>query len=342
MMRALDLPTLDVRARGLGARLFRRSELEAMAGAPDVLALARALDRGGRLLEPIGASPSVAAVESAVRHTAARHLRVLSAWAGPGAALDVFYADQDRRSLRAVLRGALQAAPSEDRLAGLMPTPLLPERALASLAHQPTPALVAAQLVLLHHPQAALLSDLATRAQPVLLDLERALVRGFAERSVAAARAGDRNLREVARSRIDVCNAQMALAFAAGPRDAPPGTLFTDGGRSLSRAAFLDACAATSPVDAADRLRRALPGTTLLEVLRTAGIDPVRLETVALQHAMTAQRRTARLDPLGSAPLVSFLLHLQAQSADLRRLAWGASLGAPADAVRAGLVTPWT
>jgi vacuolar-type H+-ATPase subunit C/Vma6 len=343
MIATLDLPTLDARACGLRAKLFGRAELEAMAGAPSAAALARELEQAGRLLEPIERPATVASIESAVRHTAARHLGVLSRWAGPGSALDLFYADQDRRSLRALLRGALQGAPSDDRLAGLLPTPRLPERALTLLARQPTPSRVAAQLVLLHHPDAPRLSALTARAQPVLLDLERALVRGFAERSLAAARAADRNLREVVRTRIDVCNIQMALAFVGGPRDVEAGTLFTDGGLALARTGFVEASLAPSVAEATLRLERALAaGKALQRVVRAAGGDPSRLELLALRQALVEQRRVARLDPLGSAPLVLFLLRLQAQTADLRRLAWGAALGAPAELLRSELVTPWS
>jgi len=342
MIAALDLATLDVRARGLGVRLFPRSELQQMAGASNVADLARELERSGRLAVPVGRPYDVASIESAIRHTAARHMYVLSTWAGSGAVLDVFYADQDRLSLRALMRGALQAAPSAARLAGLLATPRLPERALVTLARQPTPGHVAAQLVLLRHPDAERLSGLASRAQPVLLDLERCLVRGFAERSLAAARAGDHNLREFVRTRIDVCNMQMALAFAGGPRDAEPKALFIEGGAALPRSSFIEVCGAASAPDAGFRMERALARTPLKEVARTAGGDPVRLESAALRRALAQQRRVGHTDPLGSAPLVFFLLRLQAQSADLQRLAWGASLGAPSEALRAGLVTPWS
>ena len=342
-MTALDLPTLDARAAGLRTKLVRRSELDALAGAPSVATFARELEQTRRLVDPIERPVTVATVEAAVRHTAARHLRVLSTWAGPGSALDVFYADQDRRSLRALMRGALQGAPSDDRLAGLLPTPRLPEGALTTLARQPTPSRVVAQLVLLRHPDASSLSALtAASARPRLLDLERVLARGFAGRSLAAARAADRNLRGIVRARIDVGNVQMALAFAAGPHDVEAASLFTEGGAAVTRAAFIQACAATTAVEAGLRLERALQGKPLAALLRSAAGDPARVEVLALHHELVEQRRIARLEPLGSAPLVLFLLRLQAQSADLRRLAWGAALGAPADLVRAELVTPWS
>jgi vacuolar-type H+-ATPase subunit C/Vma6 len=342
MIGALDLPTLVARARGLSTRLFTRAELEEMAGATSVVTLAHELERRGRWATPIGRPVTAATIESAARHAAAAHLRVLSAWAGAGPALDVFYADVDRRSLRALIRGALQAAPSEARLAGLLPTPRLPERALTGLARQPTPAKVAAQLVLLQYPGAERLLSLAAKTQPVIFDLERWMVGAFAERSLGAARRGDRNLRDVVGARIDVCNVQMALELTAGPRDAEAETLFTDGGAAVSRAAFLTACAATSAADATLGVERALAGAPLRGVVHAAGGDPVRLEAAALEHALAGQRREARLDPLGSAPLVLFLLRVQAQSTDLQRLAWSACLGAPADLVRSKLVTPWS
>jgi hypothetical protein len=89
-------------------------------------------------------------------------------------------------------------------------------------------------------------------------------------------------------------------------------------------------------------MAHALAGTAMQGLAREAGADAVRLESASLRLALVEQRRLARLDPLGSAPLLSFLLRLQAQSADLQRLAWGASLGAPSELVRAGLVTPWS
>ena len=169
----------------------------------------------------------------------------------------------------------------------------------------------------------------------MLLNPERALVCGYAERSLRAARGGDRNLRDVVRTRIDVCNMQMALALTGRPRDAEPATLFTDGALVFpARAAFLEACAATSAMGASLRMEQLLLGNSLDDVAHAAGSDPVRLESAALRDALASQRRASRLDPLGSAPLVFFLLRLQAQSLDLQRLAWGAELGAPAELLR--------
>lgn len=342
MTAGFDLTALVARARGLRTRLVARGVLDELADASDVQSLARGLARQGPWLEPVEQPVTWGRVEAAVRRTAARHLRVLATWARACPLLDIFYADQDRRSLRALLRGALEGASVDERLAGLLATPRLPERLLEVLARQPTAARVVAQLVLARHPDAAMLTPVATRAHPAVLEVEHALVAAFADRSVAAARSGDENLRQFVRTRVDVCNMQMALSVAGRPRDVAPDMQFTDGGAALDRRAFASACDAPSAGEASERMRRALAGTALQELASLAGGDPVRLEDVATRRALEHQRRQERLDPLGSAPLVSFLLRLQAQTMDIQRLVGGVTLGAPASVIRAALVTPWS
>jgi len=333
----LEAATADARARGLATRLFSREELEALAGL-DVRALANALARSGRL-EPIeNATP--AAIESAARRTAAKHLRVLSRW-GSRPALEVFFAEQDRRNVRALLRGAVAGTPSDERAAGLVPTPLLPERAIVALAREPTAARVAAHLVVLGHPSAPRILELASRAQPVLFELDLALLRDFADRSARSARYGDRDLRDFVAWTIDTQNAISALELVASPRDVEAKGCFVSGG-SMAEAAFLDACAADSQFACADHLSRAIAMTSLARAVRDSGGDPARLERASLAACIDRARRQARLDPLSTAPLLGFLLRLVAMTADLRRLAWGASLGAPTALVRSELATPWS
>jgi hypothetical protein len=337
---SVDLPTLAARARGLGTHLLRRSELEQLA-ALELRSLAGALAQSGRL-EPIAEPPTASGIEAAARRTAARQLRVLSTWAGSDPVLDVFYADQDRRIVRSMLRGAIEGAPTELRASGLLPTPLLPERAIVELAREPTPARVAAHLVLLRHPEANRLLAIASRAQPGLFDLELALSHGFAARVRASARAGDRNLRGLVAARLDALNAQSALAIVASPREIEPAVCFLDGGAELSRQAFVLACDAGSKLAATELLTRALGGSPLGPAVAAAAGDPARLERGVLASLLEWQRARARLEPLSSAPLLVFLLRLEAQSVDLRRLAWGAALQAPGSTLRAQLVTPWS
>ncbi len=327
------------RARGLATHLATRAELEALAGA-DVEALAAALGRGGRF-EPIAAPVSAASIEQSARRTAARHLGLLARWdAAP--ALEVFWADQERRALRALLRGAAASEPAEDRLAGLVPTPLLPERALAALAHEPTAARVAAHLVVLAYPGAGELAELASRAHPVLFELELALLRELAARLARASSSADANLRRVIAWKMDVTNAVTALTIAAGPRDVDAPACFLSGGRALGRDGFLDACAADSRLECGDRLSRALGESPLAGIVREVAGDGGRLERRASSALLAAQGCAARIEPLSSAPLVEFLLLVEAQSLDVRRLAWGAALGAPASVVVSELVTPWS
>jgi vacuolar-type H+-ATPase subunit C/Vma6 len=333
----LDAPTADARARGLATRLLSREELESLAGS-DLRALTNALARGGRL-EPI-ADASPASIEAAARRTAAKHLRVLSRWSA-GPALEAFFAEQDRRIVRAMLRGASSGTPADERAAGLLPTPLLPERAIAALSREPTAARVAAHLVVLGYPGAARLGSLASRAHPVPFELDLALLRDFAERASRSARRGDRALRDFVAWILDTENAISALAIVASPRDVTAKECFVAGG-TLSEAAFLDACAADSRIACAERLARGIATPALAKAVRESAGDPVRLERASLTACIEHQKRRARLDPLSSAPLLGFLLRLAAMNADVRRLAWGASLGAPAALVRTELAMPWS
>jgi len=50
--------------------------------------------------------------------------------------------------------------------------------------------------------------------------------------------------------------------------------------------------------------------------------------------------RASRLDPLSTAPLLRVLLLVEAQSRDLRTLAWGVALGTPPSLRTQQLVTP--
>lgn len=338
-----DFTVVDTRARGLATHLFTRPELEALA-ASDAVALARGLARSGKLWAPLPDGAPALEVERAMRQTTKRHLATLARWSGAAPVLEVFAAEQDRRSLRALLRGAQQAAPAERRLAGLLPTATLPERVLAELAHQPTPAAVVSHLFALRHPDAERLLPLTSKkAQPDLFALDLALVQGFAARGLAAAKRGDDTLRRFAALRLDLCNAQAAVLLARS-RDVDPGPCFVEGGEALSKKAFLSVVRAPTPRDGAQLLRRALVGTPLARLVESASpgaLDAGRLERSGFLLLLDEQRRGARQQPLGSAPVLLFLVKLDAMGRDLRRLAWGAALGAPAALIRADLVTPW-
>jgi vacuolar-type H+-ATPase subunit C/Vma6 len=332
---------LVARARGLGSHLLTRETLEALAEAGDVPALARAIARLGTAIEPIGDVPDVFAIERAIGRTAGRHLRTLQRWQKrtPGV-LDVFVADQDRRSLRALLRGAVQGALTAARLEGLLPTPTLPLRALTELARQPSPATVVGHLVLLNHPDAPRLLPLVRKAQPDLFAIDAALLRGFAARATEAAARGDRTLRTFVAERLDICNAQNAILIAGGPREIELAEGFVEGGQWLSLAGFVSVALTTSPQAALAALRTALAGSPLAASLPVVASDPSHLDRTYLRDALQRLAHTARLEPLTTAPLLRVLLGIDAQSRDLRTLAWGAALGTPPSLRIQQLVTP--
>jgi vacuolar-type H+-ATPase subunit C/Vma6 len=338
-MAATDLP-LVARAKGVATHLLSRAALESLAAAGDVASLARGLRRLGADIDPIGDAPDVAAIDLAAGRTAARHLRTLARWQRrrPGA-LDVFAADQDRRALRALLRGAIQGAPAARRLDGLWPTSSLPQRALAELAHQPSAGAVVKQLMWLRYPDAPRLLPLVRPAHPDLLAIEVALLQGFADRAVTAARR-DRHLRDLVCDYLDLGNAQNALLLAGGPRDVTPGVCFVAGGRSLTRPQFVAVASSGSVDQALTLLRAALQRSPLAPSLPVIASEAARMEGRFLVSELARLRNVARREPLSTAALLWVLLRLEAQTRDLRALAWGAALGTPPGLLRQELVTP--
>jgi vacuolar-type H+-ATPase subunit C/Vma6 len=329
---------LVARGKGVATHLLSRATLESLAEAEGLGSFARALTRLGADIDPIGEGADVMAVDRAIGRTAARHLGTLARWQrGRPGALDVFWADQDRRALRALIRGAVQGAPAAARLAGLLPSPSLPERALSDLAREPSAAAVVKHLVYLHHPDGFGLLRLVGQAQPDLLAIEVALLRAFANRATAAARS-DRELVRFVAERIDSGNAQNALLIAGGPRDVTPETCFVAGGRWLRPESFASAASAVSADTAIAALRRALAGSALAPALRVAG-EAARLERQVLAGTLDRLAVAARREPMGTAALLRVLVRIEAQSRDLRALAWGAVLDAPHALRKQHLVT---
>lgn len=331
---------LGARARGLARHLVGRAALEALAEADDVGAFARGLSRLPAI-DPIGEPADAVAVERAIGRTSGRFLQTLYPWQAdrPGI-LDVFAARQDYRSLRALLRGAIQGAPADVRLDGLLPTPALPRLALADLAHRASPADVVHQLVPLAHPDAPRLLPLVRKAHPDLLAIDFALLQGFAERAGHAAAGGDRSLRDFVSALIDLGNVQTALVLAAEGRDVNPPDVFVHGGRWLTANAFASAARAASPRRATMMMATTLAGSPLASLLRPGGSDLASLDRLFLTTALKRLTRAARIDPLSSAALLRVLLGVEAQQRDLRNLAWGAALGTPAALRKQQLVTP--
>ena len=114
---------LNARARGLATHLLGRPALEGMARAADLPTLAAELTRRGYPVEE-GDRASAAGLELAARRALAARLRILIRWAGPRTeTLAVVFEDEDRRSIAALVRGAVQHAPADGAPVGADPHP---------------------------------------------------------------------------------------------------------------------------------------------------------------------------------------------------------------------------
>lgn len=319
---------LATRARGLATHLLTRADIASLATAPDLAALADALRACGF---PLAEGTRTAdALELAARRVAGARLWLLTRWAGVrNPLLAVILDDEDRRSIRALARGAVQGAAAELRLAGLVPTPSLPERALTELASQPTPRAVAALLTAWGNAFGPALLRATQTTQPDLFEIEQVLNRSFADRALRGARAArSQILLDHVRGTIDLENACTALVLAGAEQDGGATGAFVGGGRALSLAAFLDAVAEGAGV--ARRLALAFRGSELARTFERWGSDPARIEEQLLRCRVSQLRALARRDPAGAASVLEFALRLRAEVVDLQRVIWGVALGAPA------------
>ncbi|MBI2393649.1 MAG: V-type ATPase subunit [Deltaproteobacteria bacterium] len=301
---------LDARARGLAGRLLGRARLEALARSPDLRALAAALERSGyeRVTDGSSFVSDARALDRAVRRTMASRLRVLERWAaGRASALAVVFEEEEARNLRALLRGALSNAPAAARLSSTIPTRRLPEGALAELARLHGVREIVAVLLVFRHPYADALADEARLEAPNAFRLEALLFERFAERALGIARGAE--LRRFVQQTVDLQRAFAAIESAA------------------DRAAE------------ARKAAKTFAGSELAPMLRRHADDPAALEDAALGVRIAEQSRAARLDPLGPAPVLLYVLRLRAEAADVRRIIAGVALGAPAPTLVSQLVT---
>jgi len=331
---------LNARSRGLSTHLLTAGQLDTLARSPDLASLAAELRRVGFIIEEETGAAAPAALELAARRWAAAFTAVLARWAGPRAEpLAVLFEEEDRRSLRAILRGAVQGVAAEQRLAGLIPTPALPERALSELARQPTPAAVATLLVAWRNPYGSPLLPLAATAHPDLARLELTLARSFAARILKTSRRAGGILRTYAAESIDLENvaAAIVLSGAGDAKDMVPKQWFLPGGARVSIQDFEEAVACGEPGLAANRLAAAFGRMRYADALRRRSAEP--LEEALLAARIARLRRLQRLSPLGVVPVLLAFLRLRALVLDLQRIIWGVALGAPASAVTEALVT---
>jgi vacuolar-type H+-ATPase subunit C/Vma6 len=325
---------LVARVRGLATHLSERPRLIELAGARDLRALGAALEEAFGV--PLAANGVDAeALELMVRRIAARHLRILSRWSGDrGRFLAPLFLLEDRRSVRALLRGAAASAPPQERIAGLLPTGLLGEGELEALSAQTTVAGVVALLAAWGHPFGHALLEESRRPQPDLLELEVVLAREWATRALgAAARApwadgARRELRAFVQHTLDLENAFTAIQLSGQRVRTDAAAFFIDGGRRVGRENFLDAARSSDADGAMVVLRRQLHGTAIAPVFDAVGDHTI--EDAALAAELRQASDAARRRPLGIAPILAYFARLRAQVRDLQRIIWRVATGAPA------------
>ncbi|MBW2551506.1 MAG: V-type ATPase subunit, partial [Deltaproteobacteria bacterium] len=124
------LGDINTRARGLRTHLLPASDLERLARATSLFVLQRELSGLGYARSD--APATAMSLEKEIRRHAAGQITILERWCTDDrrTILAVIFEDEDRRSIQAILRGAQQGTATEARMAGLVPTRSLPERAL--------------------------------------------------------------------------------------------------------------------------------------------------------------------------------------------------------------------
>jgi vacuolar-type H+-ATPase subunit C/Vma6 len=319
----------DVNARvsGLGSRLLPPAAYARLAQTQNLQTLSRALAELGALPNEVPGA-TAPALELALRRAAGAALAVARRWLGSRAEVVAITLDaEDRRSLRALIRGAAAGVRAEARLAGLVPTPILPERLLRELADRSRVPDQAALLLAAGHPYGAAILAATTAAEPDLFSVELAIARTFAEGAVRGARGDGRFLREYVGHFIDTENCRALLLSRRREVERVPA--FLPGGHRLGESELLVASRATRPVDVARALGEAMGGGTVAAILLRHADAPA-----ALEEALEAERgdrllRESRLDPLGPAPLLLYCHRVRRQAVALSDLVWRLDLNAP-------------
>jgi vacuolar-type H+-ATPase subunit C/Vma6 len=329
---------VNARVRGLATHLLRPERMPELAAAADLPELLRRLERAGYrpVLEP--GPVTAAAIEGAIRRLAGSRLRLLARWcANRAAALAIIFEEEDRRSLRALIRGAVAGTAPDARLAGTLPTASLPLRALEELARQTDLRALGALLAAWGNPYATVLRELESSEHPDLLRLEVRLGRQFARRANETARRGDHVLRAHVSETVDLENTWAALLLAGDGGDVDPSECFIPGGDRITPAVFENAATAPERAEASRRLARAFGSRPIGRALLRAAARLPELDDELLAAQLDQRRAAARLDPLSSAPLLAYALALRAETRMLGRLVWGVALGIPAPVLAADL-----
>lgn len=322
-----DWGDVITRTRGLASHLLRDEQYRALCEAQGIGALGAQLTTLGIVHAPATGVPyDAAALEESLRRRAGARLRVLASWAGERVEqLAPLLDDEDRRSIRALVRGAVAGAAPEARLTGLIPTSSLPLRALQQLATAGDVATVGAQLLTWRHPFASAVAEEAQRQHLDLFHLEVALTRAFAERALRTARR-DTAMRRFAERTIDLENLWSVLILADQHADLDPASIFVCGGTLIRADDIAAAQIAGSRFDIAERLRVRVAHTPLAAALTAANRSAEDAAARALEREFRALARTA---PLSLAPVVHFVLRQRVELQALLRVTWSIAMHVP-------------
>lgn len=336
----MNWDAVNARARGLATHLLSRDALRRAARCRSVPELALRLSEAGSSgAESV--APSATELDRAIGRTVAARFRLLARWLGPRReVLSVVLEEEDRRSLRGLLRGAAGGIAPVSRLRGLNPTPSFTSRQLERLAAAESPAALAEELRRQGHPAGrALQVGLADprTSQLGLIALEAELGRLFATRATRAARRGGPLVRAMAAQSVDLANAAALLAAGSWGRDVVASDLWLPGGTAITREAFGQLLKETDAEQVARALRQRLGATALGAAFRDGLPAPADLERRVLAARIAWLRVEARRNPLGPAVVLGVLLRILAEAQDVRTVLAGLGLGAPAPVIEAAL-----
>lgn len=299
------MTAIVARARGLAGRLLTDATLADIERARDAHTLAGLLARAG-----LATGASADAVERALRERFAGELAILAAWTEREelAALEL---DEDRRSLRNIVRGLVAGITGERRIEAATATSRLGERVLAQLAIATSIDELADVLERAEHPLAGAFADDAD-----LIAIELALVRRFV---AASARVRDPAMRLYITQLVDIENAIALPELVTRGRSLDVERMFVSGGKRITRPAFV---AATDSLAACDEL----VATAFAHTPLAAGVT----EDAALAWQLATQARLRMLEPHGLAPVIYFVLRRRAEIRRVRRTAWRLAFGGAA------------
>jgi vacuolar-type H+-ATPase subunit C/Vma6 len=317
---------LAARARGLATHLLDAATLARIQRAATLAETTRELRATAYAPYLTGREAGAIGVERAITRSLGDRVTTLSRWVRPdGRELDAIHLELDARNLRALLRGSAAGVAPDDRLVGIVPTPILSRRALDVLARAETPGRVAATLVAWGHPIGAPLLEETGRRTPDLFRLETALARAFAAAALVAGRAAGRAVHGHVVELIDVRNASAALSFVGGRVEGPPREHYVEGGH-ITQNDFERAAGSPDEVRAAAILSEACRGSVVAAVLAARPSGPAALTGAVPTERIERLRRKALLEPTSALPVLLFVSRLRVEASQLRRALWRASL----------------